>query len=101
MKRGATNLIGLPEEINRVLTLIQRGELEFRSFDIRDSAKLVHSALRQIIFLILSLATAAFGWLLRKEGDVDLSGIAFGGAAFFLLCLLLEMRRGRRLEDSE
>ncbi|MFM7401060.1 MAG: hypothetical protein ACKO4W_09165, partial [Bacteroidota bacterium] len=78
-----------------------RGELEFRSFDIRDSAKLVHSALRQIIFLILSLATAAFGWLLRKEGDVDLSGIAFGGAAFFLLCLLLEMRRGRRLEDSE
>jgi predicted unusual protein kinase regulating ubiquinone biosynthesis (AarF/ABC1/UbiB family) len=53
LKQGATNLIGLPEEINRVLTLIQRGELEFRSFDIRDSAKLVHSALRQIIFLIL------------------------------------------------
>lgn len=101
LKRGATNLIGLPEEINRVLTLIQRGELEFRSFDIRDSAKLVHSALRQIIFLILSLSTAAFGWLLRKEGDRELSGIVFGGAVFCLLCLLLEMRRGRRLEDSE
>jgi predicted unusual protein kinase regulating ubiquinone biosynthesis (AarF/ABC1/UbiB family) len=101
LKRGATNLIGLPEEINRVLALIQRGELEFRSYDIRDSAKLVHSALRQIIFLILSLATAAFGWLLRKEGDYELSGIIFGSTAVCLLCLFLEMKRGRRLEDSE
>ncbi len=97
VQRSASTIIGLPDEVSRVLQQIQKGDLEFQSTDIRNSSRLIYAALNQLTFMILCITAAVFGWFLRGGGDVQLSQIALGFSALFLFLMFRAMRSGKRV----
>lgn len=97
LQRSASTIIGLPEEVSRVLQQVQKGDVEFRSADIRDSSRLIYIALNQLTFLILCITSVVFGWFLRNEGAARPAQFAFGLAALFLFLMFRAMRSGKRV----
>jgi sulfite exporter TauE/SafE len=97
LQRSASTIMGLPDEISRVLQQVQKGEFEFQSSDIRSAAKLLYSAFHQLAFMLLGLSAGGVGWLLHSAGDTSLSQVAFGFAGFFLLLMFRAMRWGKRV----
>ena len=97
LQRSASTIMGLPDEISRVLQQVQKGEFEFQSSDIRSAAKLLYSAFHQLAFMLLGLSAGGLGWLLHSAGDTSLSRVAFGFAGFFLLLMFRAMRWGKRV----
>ena len=97
LQRSASTLIGLPEELSRVLQQVQKGDVEFRSSDIRDSSKLIYTAFNQVTFLILCITAAVFGWFFRQEGAFQTAQVAFGAAGLFLYLMFRAMRAGKRV----
>lgn len=97
LQNSVTTVIGLPEEIGRVLQQVQKGELEFRSEDLRFSARLLYFAFHQILFLILAAAGVVLTYGLHGKGE--LTGAKLAGAAT-LICLwgfFRALRRGRKV----
>ena len=97
VQRSASTIVGLPDELSRVLQLVQKGDVEIRSADIRDSSRLIYAALNQLTFMILCITSAVFGWFFRGEGALRPMQIAFGLAALFLLLMFRAMRLGKRV----
>ena len=95
LRRSVATVVGLPDELHRVLQQTQKGELEFRSPDIRDSGKLVYFAVQQLIFTTLSIASAAMGaWFYQTGNMTRPAQIAFGLGGLFLLLLFRAVRKG-------
>ena len=97
LQRSAGTIVGLPDEISRVLQQVQKGEFEFQSPDIRNAAKLLYTAFHQLTFMVLSVSAGGVGWFLRREGQVGSSQVAFGLAGLFLLMAFRAMRLGKRV----
>lgn len=97
LQRSAGTLIGLPEEITRVLQLVQKGEVEIRSADIRDSSRLIYAALNQLVFMILAITATVFGWFFRGEGATRPAQFAFIAAGVFLFLMFRAMRHGKKV----
>ncbi len=97
VQRSASTIIGLPDELSRVLQQVQKGDIEIRSADIRDSSRLIYAALNQLTFMILCITAAVFGWFFRGEGATKPMQISFALAALFLLLMFRAMRLGKRV----
>jgi len=97
LQRSASTIIGLPDEINRVLQQVQRGDLEFRSADLRNSARLVYTAVHQLMFMVLSITAAGIGIFFQQAGERPAAQVAFGLAGLFLLLMFRAMRSGKRV----
>lgn len=97
VQRSASTIIGLPDELSRVLQQVQKGDVEFLSADIRDSSRLIYAALNQLIFMILCITSLVFGWFFRAEGALRSQQIAFTLAVVFLLLMFRAMRLGKRV----
>lgn len=97
VQRSASTIIGLPDELSRVLQQVQKGDIEIRSGDIRDSSRLIYAALNQLTFMILCITAAVFGWFFRGEGAERPMQISFGLAVFFLLLMFRAMRLGKKV----
>lgn len=97
LQRSAGTLLGLPEELSQTLQLLQRGDIEIRSSDIRDSSRLIYTALNQLVFMILAITTTVFGWIFRGEGATHFSHIAFFCSLVFLFLMFRSMRFGKKI----
>lgn len=97
VQKSATTLIGLPDEISRVLQLVRRGDVEIRSADIRDSSRLIYAALNQLTFMILCITSTVFAWFFRSEGATRSMQIFFGLAGIFLFLMFRTMRSGKKV----
>lgn len=97
LQRSATTLIGLPDELSRVLNQVQSGELEVRSEDIRNSSRLIYAALNQLVFMILCITASVFGWFFRSEGAEKPAQVAFVVGGIFLFLMFRAMKMGRRV----
>ncbi len=97
VQRSASTIIGLPDELSRVLQQVQKGDIEIRSGDIRDSSRLIYAALNQLTFMILCITAAVFGWFFRGEGAARPMHISFALAAIFLLLMFRAMRLGKKV----
>jgi predicted unusual protein kinase regulating ubiquinone biosynthesis (AarF/ABC1/UbiB family) len=62
------DLIGLPQRINRVFTLAEKGQLQFRSMDIRRQTERIEKAQRRIASSIVCTAFLLAGTLLLISG---------------------------------
>jgi predicted unusual protein kinase regulating ubiquinone biosynthesis (AarF/ABC1/UbiB family) len=97
VQRSASTIIGLPDELSRVLNQVQKGDLEILSPDIRNSSKLIYAALNQLTFMILCITAAVFGWFFYQAKETGISQTCFGLSVFFLLLMFRAMRSGRRV----
>lgn len=100
VQRSAGTIIGLPNELSRTLQMVQKGDIEIRSADIRDSSRLIYSALNQLIFMILGITSAIFGWIFRGEGELFPQQISFSLSALFLFLMFRSMRRGKKVLNN-
>ncbi|MCB0574831.1 MAG: AarF/ABC1/UbiB kinase family protein [Saprospiraceae bacterium] len=97
LRRTLATAIGLPDELHRALQQLQRGETEFRSPDIRDSAKVLHYVARQLVLTILGIAAGVVAWLFYRSGAVMPARIATGASALFFWLLFAAMRKAGRV----
>lgn len=100
VQRSAGTMISLPEELSRVLNTVQNGQVEIRSADIRDSSRLIYAALNQLVFMILAITSAVFGWFFRTEGAARPAQYAFIAAGIFLFLMFRAMRMGKKVMSN-
>lgn len=91
-----TNVLALPEELKQTLQMTRQGQLEMRTPDVAQSARLLYLAVQQLLFAILALSAGAVGYSWRQAGETTPANTAFGLAAFFVLLLLRAWRSGGR-----
>jgi ubiquinone biosynthesis protein len=94
MKRTVATTLGLPDELHQVLSKARKGELELSNPDVKDGAQLLYSAIQQLIFTFLLIATAGLGYLFHREGAVDYARWAFYCGCFLAFLLFRAMRKG-------
>lgn len=100
LRRTATTALSLPDDLSRTLQKAQRGELEMASPDVRASARLLYSAAQQMMFAVLLIAAAGFGFWLENMGMGERARLSFGAAALFALLWWRAWRAGNRLQKG-
>lgn len=96
VKEMAVSMFALPEEVSRLVTRANRGELQVKVEGLRESANLVYAAAQQLVFGVLAAGAGVIAYLARERSDrLTATGAAIA-AVLFLLGLLQSMWRGRR-----
>jgi predicted unusual protein kinase regulating ubiquinone biosynthesis (AarF/ABC1/UbiB family) len=68
-KDVAASVLALPSEVKRMLTKIQRGEVEVRFRGIDEHARLIYALGHQIIYAAIGITSGAFAMILDGRGD--------------------------------
>src|SRR5205085_10589175 len=88
VKDMALSVLALPEGVNRLVTRANRGELEVRIHELRESANLVYAAAQQLVFGVLAAGAGVIGYLARERGDRVIANFAAIAGGIFLLGLV-------------
>jgi len=91
-----TNALALPEELLQTLQMTRQGRLEMRTPDVAQSARLLYTAVQQLLFAILALSAGAMGYSWKQANDTTWANAAFGLSGLFALLLLRAWRSGGR-----
>ncbi len=97
IRKSLSTAIGIPDELHRVLQIIEKNKLVTRTPDIRDSARLFYQVGQQFLFVILIIASATFGYLFWTSGEKDLANYGFIATGLFLLLLVRSIRKGNKI----
>jgi predicted unusual protein kinase regulating ubiquinone biosynthesis (AarF/ABC1/UbiB family) len=93
-KEIALSAVALPEGLNRLVGRANRGELQVRVHDLRESADLVYAAAQQLVFGILAAGAGVIAYLARVRGDRIVATSAAVAAVVFLSGVLRGMWKG-------
>ncbi|MEZ4953009.1 MAG: hypothetical protein R2825_05485 [Saprospiraceae bacterium] len=96
-RKSISTAFGLPDELHRVLQLIEKNKLVTRTPDIKDSARLFYQVGQQFLFTILIIASCTFGYLFWKNGEHDMANYGFAATGIFLLLLVRSIRKGNKI----
>jgi ubiquinone biosynthesis protein len=93
--------LSLPGDLQRFMNRALRGDLELRVRNLEDNARLIYSGVQQLLWGMLSAATAALAVLFDGRGQGGKAWAAGIASALFAVFLLLTWlagrpRRGRR-----
>ena len=97
VRRSLSTAIGLPDELHRVLRIIEKGKLITRTPDIRDGARLLYQVGQQFLFAILIIAAATFGYLFWQNNDPDMARYSFISGGVLFLFLIRSIRKGNKI----
>ena len=97
LRRSVSTAIGLPDELHRVLQLIEKNKLVTRTPDIKDGARLFYQVGQQFLITLLIITAATFSYLFWTDGEKELAKYGFGAMGLFLLLLARSIRRGNRI----
>ncbi|MEY3051261.1 MAG: hypothetical protein RLY31_1046 [Bacteroidota bacterium] len=100
LRRTATTALGLPDELHRVLLRIDRNQLQTRTPDILEGARLLYLAGQQFVLTLLAISAAVFGYLFYLKADAYATRWGFGLSFIFLAMLLRNLRTGRRIKRN-
>ena len=89
--------VGLPEDVQRTLSRMNRGELEVRVPEITHAARLLYAGVHQFIYSMLAVAAGAFAFTAYDHGRVGLSVWLVVAAIVALVGLGASIVRARRL----
>lgn len=93
LKGTLTNVLALPDEIQKTLRKVRSGELEVRTPDLEIGAKKLTHAIRQLIFAVLAIGLAFFSLRMWEMGWVSESRWGFGVAAMLMLSAVWRRRK--------
>jgi ubiquinone biosynthesis protein len=97
VREMATSAITLPDKLNRVLDLANRGEFQFQVRGLRESALLLDAAVRQLLFAIIAVGLGGLGYLLDARGRTTVAVIAWTLAAVCLVAVAGSLLRAGAL----
>ena len=92
----ARTAVTIPDDLQRVLTRANRGELEIRVPEISAAARLLYAAAHQLIYTILGTASGVIAYQAGERGHETLAWILGIVAVLALLLLAGSMRRAGR-----
>ena len=101
LRETATDVLGLPGELQRVLRQARRGNLDIASVDTRQGSQLIYHGIRQLTFSILTMSTAFIGYFLWQNDEVRPAQIIGGISLFFGLAFWKALRAGARLRHAQ
>ncbi len=96
-RKSLSTAIGIPDELHRVLQLIEKNKLVTRTPDIKDSARLFYQVGQQFLYALLIIAATSFGYLFWKNGDQEMARYGFLATGLFFLMLIRSIRKGNRI----
>lgn len=98
IQRTAANLLALPNDLHKTLTLVKKGQLEVQMVGEATKAKLFYALGHQFIYTFLLIASASFAYLFHENNDENISKYALWSGGFFLFMLLRSMRAAAKLK---
>jgi predicted unusual protein kinase regulating ubiquinone biosynthesis (AarF/ABC1/UbiB family) len=93
----ATDLFGLPGEMNKVLRQMRQGQLDIASVDTRQSGRLIYLGIRQLTFVLLLIASSGFTYLFWRQQETQLMRLGIGLSLLFFLGFWNAMRAAGRI----
>ncbi len=93
IKDMAVSIFKIPEEMNRILSKTNQGELEFRVKDVAGSAEMLYALGHQILYGLFCMVTGSMAYLSYLHDETHLINWFGGASAFFIACLLGSMRQ--------
>jgi ubiquinone biosynthesis protein len=99
MKDMARSAVTIPDDLQRVLSRANRGELEVRVPEISAAARLVYSAAHQLIYSILGTAAGVIAYQASERGRTTLAWWLAGAAVVAFAALGASMRTAGRNRD--
>ncbi len=91
------NLLALPDELRKTLQKANKGQLEVRTPDIRDGAKLLYLAARQWLMALMGLAAVVLAQWFLKIGAPNSAWWAYGAAVVFGWLFVGAWRKGGKI----
>jgi predicted unusual protein kinase regulating ubiquinone biosynthesis (AarF/ABC1/UbiB family) len=92
--------LALPDELKQTLQKARKGQLEVRTPDIREGARLLYLAARQWLMALLGLAAIVLAQWFSRIGEERSMQFAYGAALLFGWLVVKAMRRGAKLFNS-
>jgi predicted unusual protein kinase regulating ubiquinone biosynthesis (AarF/ABC1/UbiB family) len=97
LKEMARTAVAIPDDLQRALERVNRGELEVRVPEIADAAQLVYAGVHQFIYTVLAVAAGAFAFQAYDRGRMALAGWLAAGGIASLMGLVTSIVRARRV----
>ncbi|MFW5739792.1 MAG: hypothetical protein ACOC1F_05440, partial [Myxococcota bacterium] len=88
-KDMAMRAITLPEDLHKYLNKAVRGELEVKVRDVREGARLVYAASRQVVYAASAIAFGIAALQLHLAGESTIALACLGGVAFMSVLFVL------------
>ncbi len=101
IKEMAVSVFKIPEELNRLLSKSNQGELEFRVKDVTKSAELLYTLGHQILYGLFSMTTGCLAYFSFIHGNTLLVNWLGAATVFFAICLLSSMWRVRKRRKKQ
>lgn len=95
----ATDVLGLPAEIHKVLRRARQGQLDIASVDTRQSGRLLYQGFRMLTFAILLIASCGFAYLFWQQQAVQLMRICLGVSLLAFLGFWSALRAGSKISS--
>lgn len=92
----ALTALTLPEDFRKLLGKANKGKLEIRVREIRQSANLLYALGHQFLYALFALAAGAVAYAGHVRGEEEMRRGGIWVALFFLLCMVVSMIRGRK-----
>ena len=99
-KEMLASAMALPDLANRFLEQGNRGDIQIHVAGLRDNLLLLHSALQQLIWLLLATATGVLGYFLDARGQRLFAIGAWAVTAACFFAIASSMFRARALRRS-
>ncbi|MCP4401804.1 MAG: hypothetical protein GY801_31455, partial [bacterium] len=96
VKDMAVSLFKMPEELNRIVSKTNQGELEFRVKDVARSAELLYALGHQMLYGLFCMVTGGMAYFSYLRNETDLIKWFGGISVFFALCVSGSMWRVRQ-----
>jgi ubiquinone biosynthesis protein len=100
LKEMLVSSLGIPDRANRFLERANRGDIQIHVASLRDNLLLLHSALQQLIYLLLATATGVLGYFLDARGQDVLALVSWAVTAACALAIGASLLRARSLRRS-
>ena len=100
LKEMLVSSLGIPDRANRFLERANRGDIQIHVASLRDNLLLLHSALQQLIYLLLAAATGTLGYFLDARGQDLLAMVSWAVTAACALAIGASLLRARALRRS-
>ncbi|WP_353485138.1 AarF/UbiB family protein [Haliscomenobacter sp.] len=92
--------LALPDELKQTLQKARKGQLEVRTPDIREGARLLYLAARQWLMALLGLAAIVLAQWFSRIGEERSMQFAYAAALLFGWLFFKALRRGAKLFNS-
>lgn len=88
LKETLTNVLALPNEMQKTLKKVRSGELEIRTPDLQEAGKQITGGIRKLLYAVLAIGLAFFSLRMWELGWVTESRWGLGAAGGLVLAAL-------------